>query len=104
MGGHSLRDEMLDCLDFEEMPASGSALVQQRSKTLPEALEHLFHKFTDTCEKPKLYKGYRLLAVDGSDLQFTANPNDPLIAEPVILAADRGYESYNSLEHVSSKG
>ena len=32
MGGHSLRDEMLDCLKFKESPASVSALVQQRSK------------------------------------------------------------------------
>ena len=157
MGGHSLRDEMLDCLDFKESPASVSALVQQRSKLLPQALEYLFHAFTNRCHKPKLYKGYRLLAVDGSDLQFTANPNDPLsyfpgvngqkpysflhlnalydlnsnlyldavvqkrraanenaalikivdksqIAEPVILTADRGYEAYNTLEHISRKG
>ena len=157
MGGHSLRDEMLDCLDFVETPASVSALVQQRSKLLPEALEYLFREFTNRCHKPKLYKGYHLLAVDGSDLQFTANPNDPLsyfsgvngqkpysflhlnalydlnsnlyldavvqkrraanenaalikmvdraqIAEPVILTADRGYESYNTLEHISHKG
>ena len=157
MGGHSLRDEMLDCLDFKESPASVSALVQQRSKLLPEALEYLFREFTNRCQKPKLYKGYRLLAVDGSDLQFTANPNDPLsyfpgvngqkpysilhlnalydlnsnlyldavvqkrraanenaalvsmvdcseIHGPVILTADRGYESYNTLEHITHKG
>ena len=157
MGGHSLRDEMLDCLDFEDMPATVSALVQQRCKLLPEALEYLFREFTDRCHKPKLYKGYRLLAVDGSDLQFTANPNDPLsyfpgvngqkpysflhlnalydlnsnlyldavvqkrraanenaalvsmvdrseISGPVILTADRGYESYNTLEHIRKKG
>ena len=157
MGGHSLRDEMLDFLDFKEVPASVSALVQQRRKILPEALEYLFHKFTDDCHKPKQYRGYRLLAVDGSDLQFTANPNDPLsyfpgvngqkpysflhlnalydlnsnlyldavvqkrraanenaalismvdrsaIHEPVILTADRGYESYNTLEHITHKG
>ena len=157
MGGHSLRDEMLDSLDFKEVPASVSALVQQRRKILPEALEYLFHKFTDDCHKPKQYRGYRLLAVDGSDLQFTANPNDPLsyfpgvngqkpysflhlnalydlnsnlyldavvqkrraanenaalismvdrsaIHEPVILTADRGYESYNTLEHITHKG
>ena len=84
MGGHSLRDEMLDCLDFAGMPATVSALVQQRSKLLPQALEYLFHKFTDTCQRPKLYKGYRLLAVDGSDLQFTANPNDPLSYFPGV--------------------
>lgn len=157
MGGHSLRDEMLDCLDFADIPASVSALVQQRSKILPSAMEYLFHKFTDTCERPKLYKGYRLLAVDGSDLQFTAEPSDPLsyfpgvngqkhysflhlnalydlnsslyldavvqkrraanenaalvsmvdsseICEPVVLIADRGYESYNTLEHIARKG
>ena len=156
MGGHSLRDEMLDCLKFENTPASVSALVQQRSKLLPEALEYLFREFTSRCQKPKLYKGYRLLAVDGSDLQFTANPNDPLsyfpgvngqkpysflhlnalydlnsnlyldavvqkrraanenaalvsmldrsnIQESVILTADRGYEAYNTLEHISRK-
>ena len=34
MGGHSLGDEMLDCLEFEKTPASVSALVQQRSKLL----------------------------------------------------------------------
>lgn len=28
MGGHSLRDELLDCVDFKEMPATVSALVQ----------------------------------------------------------------------------
>ena len=157
MGGHSLRDEMLDCLDFKGLPASVSALVQQRSKLLPEALEYLFREFTNRCHKPKLYKGYRLLAADGSDLQFTANPNDPLsyfpgvngqkpysllhlnalydlnsnlyldaivqkrraanenaalismvdrssLQEPVILTADRGYESYNTLEHIRKKG
>ena len=157
MGGHSLRDEMLDCLDFKETPASVSALVQQRSKLLPEALEYLFRNFTNRCYSPKLHKGYRLLAVDGSDLQFSANPNDPLsyfpgvngqkpysflhlnalydlnsnlyldamvqkkreanenaalvsmvdrseISGPVILTADRGYESYNTLEHISRKG
>lgn len=95
--------------------------------------------------------------MDDSDLQFTANPNDPLsyfpgvngqkpysflhlnalydldsnlyldaivqkrraanenaalvnmvensrIADPVILTADRGYESYNTLEHIARKG
>lgn len=84
MGGHSLRDEMLDCLDFADMPASVSAMVQQRSKIRPEALEYLFHKFTDSCQQPKRYKGYRLLAVDGSDLQIAANPNDPLSYFPGV--------------------
>ncbi len=77
MGGHSLRDEMLDHLGSKDLPASVSALVQQRSKILPEALEYLFRKFVQLSDNPKSYKGYRLLAVDGSDLQFSANPSDP---------------------------
>ena len=157
MGAHALRDEMLDCFGSDHTPASVSALVQQRSKIRPKALEFLFHKFTDSCEIPRLFKGYRLLAVDGSDLQYTADPNDPLsyfsgvngqkhysmlhlnalydlnshlyldafiqkrreanenaalvhmtdhsrITGPVILIADRGYEAYNTLEHISRKG
>ena len=156
MGGHSLRDEMLDHLEFKDLPASVSALVQQRSKILPEAMEYLFHRFTQLCERTELYKGYRLLAVDGTDLQFTANPCDPLsyfpgmekqmhysflhlnalydlnshcyldavvqkrrtanentaliqmvdrleTKEPIIVIADRGYESYNILDHIIRK-
>ena len=91
MGGHSLRDEMLDCLAFKETPASVSALVQQRSKLLPEALEYLFKEFTSRCHKPKLYKGYRLLAADGSDLQIFADPNDP----------DSYYPGANGQKHYS---
>ena len=157
MGSHALRDEMLDCLDFDDTPATVSALVQQRSKILPSALEHLFHEFTRMCERPSRHKGYRLLAVDGSDLQFTADPSDPLsyfpgsngqkhysflhlnalydlqnrlymdavvqkrreanenaalvqmvdrsdVAGPAIIIADRGYEAYNTLEHIAQKG
>ena len=157
MGSHALRDEMLDCLDFDDTPATVSALVQQRSKILPSALEHLFREFTRICERSNQYKGYRLLAVDGSDLQFTADPSDPLsyfpgangqkhysflhlnalydlksklymdavvqkrreanenaalvqmvdrsgVPGPAIIIADRGYEAYNTLEHIAQKG
>ena len=76
MGGHALRDEMLDYFGCNDDLASVSAFVQQRNKILPKALVYLFHKFSDTCVKPKLYKGFRLLAVDGSDLQYTADPTD----------------------------
>ena len=97
MGGHSLRDEILDCFGCKETPASVSALVQQRSKLLPEAMEYLFREFTNRCHNPKTYKGYRLLAVDGSDLQFTANPNDPLSYFPGV----NGQKPYN-LMHLNA--
>ena len=44
---------------------------------LPEAFESLFHDFSRSVDENKLYRGIRLLAVDGSDLQIAANPKDP---------------------------
>ncbi len=93
MGGHSLRDEMLDILDFPKIPVSVSALSQQRKKILPKAMEYLFHRFTNTCEKAVLYKGYRLLAVDGTSLQIATNPNDTLSHFDNV----EGKKSYNLL-------
>lgn len=157
MGGHALRDEMLDCFGCNKELPSVSAFVQQRNKLLPKAMEYLFHRFTNICVKPQLYKGYRLLAVDGSDLQYTADPTDAqsyfpgtngrmhysvihlnalydlncrcyldaaiqkrrswderaaliqMIERfqcevPIVIIADRGYESYNTLEHISHAG
>ncbi len=77
MGGKSLHNELLNSYNYSVDTATVSAFVQQRAKIKPEALACLFRQFTDTCATPKLYKGCQLLAVDGSDLQFTANPNDP---------------------------
>ncbi len=84
MGGRALRNELLDSFRYDANTATVSAFVQQRAKIKPEAMAHLFCKFTDACAKPNLYKGYQLLAVDGSDLQITANPNDPLSYFPGV--------------------
>lgn len=43
------------------------AILKSRSKIKVSAFEQLFHKFNDTIENTKKHKGYRVLAVDGSD-------------------------------------
>ena len=53
-----------------------SAFVQQRQKLLPSALEDLFHRFSDRLRPQKKFRGYRLLAVDGSSLKSGAYPAD----------------------------
>ncbi len=58
-----------------DMPTQ-SALRQQRDKILPEAFEFLFREFADSCDTPVLYRGYRLLAADGSDLAIAPDPSD----------------------------
>ena len=46
---------------------SEAAIIKSRSKIKASAFEQLFHKFNKTLECPKKYKGYRILAIDGSD-------------------------------------
>ena len=53
---------------------SASAFVQQRQKLLPSALEDLFHRFSDRLRPQKKFRGYRLLAADGSSLKSGAYP------------------------------
>lgn len=76
-GGGTMRKELLDYFDFDVNTPSVSAYTQQRSKVLPEAFEFLFHSFTqENIPFTNNYKGYRLIACDGSNLTIAANPND----------------------------
>ena len=44
---------------------------------LPSAFEDVLKQFINTMNPIKLFDGYRLLAVDGSDIRTPINPNDP---------------------------
>lgn len=76
MGGNSLKLELIKYFSYDVETATSSAFVQQRDKILPYALELLFHRFTASAVTPNYYDGYRMLAVDGSDLSIAHNPND----------------------------
>ena len=76
-GGGTLSKELLDFFDFSGETPSVSAYTQQRSKVLPEAFEYLFQTFSQgNAPKGATYKGYRLLACDGSNLNIATNPQD----------------------------
>ena len=91
MGGGSLRNELIDHFHCAADMASAPAFVQRKAQLLPEALEYLFHRFTEATAKERLYKGYRLLAADGSDLQIFADPKD----------VDSYYPGANGQKHYS---
>ena len=78
MGSESVGKNLMEVFHFQEKTPSAPAFVQQRKKLLPEALETLFHGFTSQLHPEKKYRGYRLLAVDGSSLKSAAYPQDPL--------------------------
>ena len=76
MNGNSIYKELLDHCGYTTDVATSSAFVQQRDKILPFAFEFLLHEFNASFKHHKTYRGYRLLAVDGSDLNISHNPND----------------------------
>lgn len=92
MGGNTICKELYDWFGYSPYIASTAAFVQQREKILPKATEDLFHLFTKECRYEKLYFGYRLLAVDGSDLRLPANAND---AESYFKNDSGDAKSYN---------
>ena len=79
MEGGALQNELIKYFDFAQDTPTKSAFCQQRSKVSPEALECLFCLFTEMLmglDTPKTFKGYRLLACDGSDINIPYNPQD----------------------------
>jgi hypothetical protein len=77
MGGNSIYKELLESQGYDVNTATAAAFVQQRDKILPFAFEFLFHEFTRSFSDTKKWKGFRLLAVDGSDLHIAADPDNP---------------------------
>lgn len=64
----SLKDELLKLNDFSIDTPTVSAFVQARSKIKVDAFKTLFDNFNKKTHVNKLWKGYRLIAIDGSEL------------------------------------
>ncbi len=76
MTGKSLRSELMEYFDLTPSMPTVSAFVQQRNKVDYRAFDTLFHTFTNAIDEQALFKGYRLLAVDGSDLHTPTNRHE----------------------------
>jgi len=76
MGGKTLDKEIYDIFEFCESRPSKSALVQRRDKILPEAFVYTFYEYSKQLRRHKKWKGFNLLAVDGSRINIARNPND----------------------------
>ena len=93
MEGGSLTNELLRYFKCSKHTASSSAFIQQRQKINESAFPSLFDLFVKNTDKDRLYKGYRLLAADGSDIQIPTNPNH---ADSYFPGAN-GQKPYNLL-------
>lgn len=70
------KNEVLKYFDYSSNAPSASALIQQRHKISFTAFEDLFYNFTSSFSDLDTYKGFNLIAVDGSDIYIPRNPKD----------------------------
>lgn len=77
-GASSVQNELLDFFEYKSDTPTVAALVKQRSKIKLDCFHSIFHNFASSFNKLNLktFKGYRLIAVDGTDILFPTNPKD----------------------------
>jgi len=93
MEGTTLTNELLRQFGCDISTATSSAFVQQRKKILPLAFERLFQSFASQTSQNNNYKGYKLIAVDGSDIQIPTNLEDT----DSLIVNREGAKPYNLL-------
>lgn len=97
LSGGTLFSELLEFYQDSSDPPSVSALLQQRSKLKHHVFEDFFKLTVGLNHSPQLYQGYRLFAVDGSDVQIPRNPDD----ENTFFPSTNGQKPYN-LVHLNA--
>lgn len=68
--GGSLKKELYDA----GIAVTASAFVQQRDKIPWTVFEEVFEHFNNLCKDTKTYKGYKVLAIDGTTVNMARNP------------------------------
>jgi len=97
MGSGSIDKELLEFFDYDTETITSSAFVQKRMKILPTVFSMLLKEFTHSFEHYKTIKGYRVVAVDGSDLHV---PHDPTNKETYYQSL-KDRKGYNMI-HVNA--
>lgn len=97
MGSRTLGKELMDFYGYDPKMVSVSAIVQRRSKILPKAFQHLFDEFNKEFEQTNFFHGYRLYAVDDSDVHTPTIPGD----KGTYYCANEDSKGYN-LMHLNA--
>lgn len=83
--GGSLADELRSA----KIDATAAAVSQRRRQIPSEIFREVFTKFNSLCEDKETFRGYRVLAVDGTAVNMPRNPNAPSFVQNE--SAPRGY-------------
>ena len=97
MTDHPLQSEINRYWKFDDRSPTKSAFIQQRQKIRPEAFRAMFDDFTRRAYPSKRFKGYRLLACDGTSVNLPRNPSDTVTS----VHAKPSAETYNML-HINA--
>ena len=76
MGPLSIKEEMFDYFGLDINTVSAPGFIESRVKIKQEAFKYLLNYMNKAYPCDKTYKGYRLLAVDGSDITIPTDKND----------------------------
>lgn len=76
LNGGSLSNEILKKYKYSINTPSAAAFIQQRAKLSDEAMPSLFRSLNEEMDDRRIYEGYRLIAVDGSNIHVPNNPYD----------------------------
>lgn len=91
----SLNNELLKLNDFSTETPTVSAFIQARSKIKVDAFQILFDRFNEKTHQDKLYKGYRLLAIDGSELPINNTIHDKETTLMRYGGTNKPYSAYH---------
>jgi len=64
-------------LHAAHIKATASAVSQRRKQILPDVFHAAFDLFNAGCADTELFRGYRLVAVDGTAISLPRNPASP---------------------------
>lgn len=75
IGSHSLNTELTTFFEGTTTEVTRSAFSQQRKKLDPKAFLRILHLMSFT-PSPSLFRGYHVIAMDGSDVNSPFDPSD----------------------------
>lgn len=89
-GADNVATELLDMFGEEDLPLP-SAMIQRRNQVKKEAFQELFYLFNKCIPVTKNFRGYRLIACDGTRLNLPYNPSDKI----TLVANIEGRKAFN---------
>lgn len=97
MGAQSIRKELYKYFNYDLNTITSSGFVQSIAKIKAKTFKELLDLINNAYPCKKTYKGYRLIACDGSDISIFPNPND---TDTFIKSGHKTYRGHNRM-HIS---